>query len=146
MDNAIYKLENEALRAKARGLLERNTERPFFILALKGKVFWPRMYKDGLVIMTLIISSITHDDSIQLKKAFASLLEEGSKNIILDLSNTFYVSSIVLASLVFMQKSAKEAGGNLVICGVNDRVREVLEMANLDKVLDIVTDRQETNW
>jgi len=36
---------NEAPRAKARGLLERNTERPFFILALKGKVFWPRMYK-----------------------------------------------------------------------------------------------------
>jgi len=44
---------NEAPRAKARGLLERNTERPFFILALKGKVFWPRMYKKGVLLERL---------------------------------------------------------------------------------------------
>ncbi len=99
--------------------------------------------KDGIAIITLVVDSLARDDNIQLKKAFTTLLDQGSKNVILDLSKTFYVSSIVLASLVFMQKSAKEAGGNLVICGVSDKVKEILEMTNLDKILDIVADKQE---
>lgn len=97
----------------------------------------------GFVIMTLMLDSILWNDNEQLKKAFTALLDEGNKNIILDLSNTTYISSVILASFVFMLKRAKEAGGNLILCGINDKVKEVLAMTNLDKVFDITADRQE---
>jgi anti-anti-sigma regulatory factor len=42
-----------------------------------------------------------------------------------------------------MLKRAKEAGGNLIFCGINEKVKEVLAMTNLDKVFDIAGDRQE---
>jgi anti-anti-sigma factor len=89
------------------------------------------------VILTLILDNITMYQNEELQKAFTDLLDKGSKNIVLDLSKTDYMSSIVLASLVFMIKRAKEAGGNLVICGVREKVRKVLALTNLDKVFDI---------
>lgn len=68
MGKMIEKLEkvlntgkvNEVPRAKALGLLERNTERQFFILAPKGKVFWPRMYKKfSGVLLVILVAGIT---------------------------------------------------------------------------------------
>jgi len=99
--------------------------------------------KDGIVIITLILDNILWNDNEQLKKTFTTLLDEGSKNIILDLSKTTYISSVVLASFVFMLKRAKEAGGNVVFCGIHKKVNEVLNMTNLDKIFDIAADRQE---
>jgi len=108
-------------------------ERPVFSLETQGDVR----------IMTLQFETILVDDNEKLKKAFGALLDEGAKKIILDLSGTDYVSSLVLASFVYMQKRAKDAGGNLVLCGIRKRVQEILEVTNLDKVFDIVADRQE---
>jgi len=103
-----------------------------------------KIEKQGdIAIMTLTLDNILWDDNQQLKKEFTSLLDGGSKNIILDLSKTTYISSVVLASFVYMLKSAKESGGNLVICNINKRVEEVLSITNLDKVFDIARDKEE---
>ncbi len=98
--------------------------------------------KEGVAIMTLVFDNITMHQNEELKKAFSTLLNRGNKNIVLDLSKITYISSVVIASLVFMIKRAKEAGGDLVICGVKGKVKEVLEMTNLDKVFSIFDDRQ----
>lgn len=95
-----------------------------------------------IAIMTLTLDNITMFQNEELQKAFTGLLDSGTKNIVLDLFKTNFISSIVLASLVFMLKRAKEAGGNLVICGVKEGVRRVLNLTNLDKVFDIFDDRQ----
>jgi anti-anti-sigma regulatory factor len=41
-----------------------------------------------------------------------------------------------------MLKRAKEAGGNLVISGVQGKVEEVLKITNLDKVFEIFPDNK----
>ena len=99
--------------------------------------------KSGMAIMTLMLECVMPDDNTALKEAFTNLLDGGTNNIILDLSKAGYVSSLILASFVFMHKRAKEAGGNLVICCINDKVKEVLSVTNLDKVFDIAKDRDE---
>ena len=99
--------------------------------------------KDGVAIMSLAFDSILVDDNEKVKSTFLSLISEGSTSVILDLTKTTYISSVVLASFVFMLKKAKEAGGNLILCGINSRVQEVLSMTNLDQVFDIAKDRDE---
>lgn len=99
--------------------------------------------KGDVVIMTLTLDNVIMDDNIELQKAFTELLDEGDKNIVLDLSRTNFMSSIVLASLVFMLKRSKEAGGNIVFCGIKDAVRRVLDMTNLDKIFDIFYDKEQ---
>lgn len=93
--------------------------------------------------LTLTMDNVTMYQNEEFKKAFTALLDEGKKNIVLDLSDTSFISTIVIASFVFMLKRAKEVGGNLVICGVKDKVKEVLNITNLDKIFDIFDSRQE---
>lgn len=93
-------------------------------------------------VVTLTLDNITMYENEQMKKAFSTQLEQGSKNIVLDLSNTAFISSLVIASMVSMLKRVKEAGGNLVLCGVKDKVKEVLSITGLDQVFDITSDRK----
>ncbi len=96
-----------------------------------------------ITILTLILDNITMYQNEELQEAFTKLLDEGTKNIVLDLSKTDFISSIVIASLVFMLKRAREAGGDIVLCGVGIKVRKVLAITNLDRVFDIYQDRKE---
>ncbi len=95
-----------------------------------------------VVILTLTLNNITMHQNEELQKAFTTLLDGGSKNIVLDLVNTYFISSIVIASLVFMLKRAREAGGDIVLCNIKDAVRKVLAITNLDKVFAVFDDRQ----
>ena len=95
-----------------------------------------------ITILALTMDDITMYQTEEFKKAFTALLDEGKTNIVLDLSDTSFISTIVIASFVFMLKRAKEAGGNLVICGVKDKVKEVLNITNLDRMFDMFDDRQ----
>jgi len=96
-----------------------------------------------LVVFRLKLENITMLQNEELKKAFTGLLDGGTKNIILDLQGITFVSSIVLASLVYMLKRAKEVGGNLVLCGLTNNVKMVMATTNLDKVFDIYGGREE---
>ncbi|MCK4463528.1 MAG: STAS domain-containing protein [Candidatus Omnitrophica bacterium] len=95
-----------------------------------------------VTILALTMGNITMYQNEEFKKAFTVLLDEGKKNIVLDLSDTDFISTIVITSFVFMLKRAKEAGGNLVIYGAKDKVKEVLNITNLDKIFDMFDDRQ----
>ena len=93
--------------------------------------------KDDIAIMILLLDTFTYEDNEKLMNPFDDLLKEGISNIILDLSRTKYMSSLILASLLFMLKRAQEGGGNLILCNVKDRVKEIMAVTNLDKVFDI---------
>ena len=96
-----------------------------------------------LTVMTVTIDTVFHDENEQLMKFFDDVLNAGNKKIILDLSGTNYMSSVILASLVYMMKRAKEGGGNLIFCGIKPRVKVILAMTNLDKVFDITATRED---
>ena len=99
--------------------------------------------KNDVAVLTLMLNAVTSEDNEDIKKVFTGLLDEGIKNIILDLSKTTFISSLVIASFVYMLKKAKEAGGNLMLSNVKDKVKEVLNITNLNKVFDIYETKEE---
>ena len=98
--------------------------------------------QEGVTILTLTWENIAWRENEELKKVVSKFLDEGMKDIVLDLSNISFISSIVLASLVYTLKRAKEGNGNLVLCGLQDKVKKVLVITNLDKIFDIVADKE----
>ncbi|MBU0570875.1 MAG: STAS domain-containing protein [Candidatus Omnitrophica bacterium] len=89
----------------------------------------------GAVILTLTLDSITVHQNKELMEFFSAILDDGVQKTILDLSNTSYVSSMVLSSLMFFHKKIRASGGDFVLCGVNSRIKEILATTKLDKVL-----------
>ena len=99
--------------------------------------------KGGVTVITLTLDHILHEEHGELMKSFDQLLNEGHKKIVLDLSMTSYISSLILASFVYMQKKAIELGGKLIFCQIKNRVEEILKVTNLDKVFEIVATKEE---
>ena len=97
----------------------------------------------GVTVLLLTLGNFFHDDNEALMKVFEQVLNEGHKKIVLDLAETNYISSLILASMVYMQKRSQENGGNLIFCNIKVKVKEIMAMTNLDKVFNIVATRDE---
>jgi len=83
------------------------------------------------------------EGDVAMKETFRRLLDAGHRNFVLDLSGVRYLDSAGLGELVATLKRVREAGGELRICGVNQRVDDAFHVTQLVRVLDIYKDRTE---
>jgi len=97
----------------------------------------------GVTVVAFTWENIAWKEVEELKKVFGELLGNGKKNFVLDFSNVTYVSSVVLASLVYLLKKTKEVDGNMVICALQKKVDEVIRLTDLDKIFEIYKTKQE---
>jgi anti-sigma B factor antagonist len=67
-------------------------------------------------------------------------MENGRLQLIIDLSQTTYINSGGLRILVTAWRKTQEQQGNLVLCGLNDRLLEIFAMVGFDKVFRLFPD------
>lgn len=79
----------------------------------------------------------------QLKTELTTLSAEGAKSFILDFTEVKYVDSSGLSAILLANRLCEGAAGILVLCGINDTVKKVLSIAQLDKVLTIMPTKEE---
>ena len=66
------------------------------------------------------------------------LLEDGHRNIEVDLSQTTFVDSSGLGALVSLHKAAGRRSGTLRLVNPRPPVQQILELTRLDGILEIV--------
>lgn len=93
--------------------------------------------KNGVALVEIIKQEITMYEIDKIKKEFADILEKESKDIVLNFKNLDFISSLVLAAMVYLLKLVKDKGGNLKLCEQKDKVKQVFEVTGLDKVFEI---------
>jgi anti-anti-sigma factor len=80
----------------------------------------------------------------QLEAELTQLLDEdGRTKLIIDLSQVSYINSGGLRCLVGSWRKARQLEGNLVLCGLSNRLLEIFAMVGFDKVFQIVKDVNE---
>lgn len=77
-----------------------------------------------------------------LEQQLAALLDEGKVWLVVDLSQTEYINSGGLRTLVTGWRKAKQQEGNLVLCGLNGRLQEIFRMVGFDQLFQIYPNRQ----
>ncbi len=82
------------------------------------------------------IDSVTAPD---LESRLADYVESG-RDLVLDLSNTHYVSSAGLRVFLSTHKALQASSSSLVIANPNDIILEVLKVTGLISVMDVVVD------
>ncbi len=73
----------------------------------------------------------------ELKAELVLLHKTGVNNIVIDLSKTKYCDSSGLSAVLTANRLCKDTNGTFVLCGLQDNVRKLVEIAQLDKVLSI---------
>ena len=74
----------------------------------------------------------------QLKSEFVTLHAEGTKNIILDLSEVKYTDSSGLSALLVGNRTIQQNGGIFVLSCLSDHVMKLIKISQLDGVLNIL--------
>lgn len=73
-----------------------------------------------------------------LEKKLAEAMENGARQMVIDFENLDYISSAGLRIILKTTKDLKRAEGNIVLCAMQDYVKEVFEIAGFDSFLPIV--------
>jgi anti-sigma B factor antagonist len=70
-------------------------------------------------------------------------LNEGAKIILVDFSDVTFMDSSGLGALVLALKSIRGAGLKMFICSINEQVKMLFELTSMDRVFEILTDKEE---
>jgi len=65
-------------------------------------------------------------------------IDDGSKSMILDFKNLDYISSAGLRVILKATKALKREDGKIMLCDMQDYVKEVFEISGFDSLMPIV--------
>lgn len=78
-----------------------------------------------------------------LEESLNRLLADGVIFLLVDMEKITYINSGGLRCLVSAWRKARQQDGNLVLCGLNERLQEIFAMVGFDKVFHIYPSRTE---
>lgn len=78
-----------------------------------------------------------------LEQTLSGLLADRHYELIVDLTETSYINSGGLRTLVSAWRKASREGGSLRLCGLNPRLQEIFAMVGFDQVFEIYPDCHE---
>ena len=92
---------------------------------------------DGVAVLALDGRIVLGEETSALREKVKSLLGEGKKNILLNLSNVTLIDSSGLGALVTAYASAKSGGASLRLCNLGSRSNELLQITKLYTVFEV---------
>lgn len=95
--------------------------------------------RDGETATLVLSGRVTVNDSPgALKDAAAGLAAAGAKHVVFDLAGVRYIDSACLGEFIAAQISLGRRGARLQLARVPDRIMELLKLAGLDGIFEIV--------
>ena len=95
---------------------------------------------DDVTILDLI-TPVSGDGSHQLFiPQIEALLEEGRRKFVLNLTELSWINSSGLGLFIGARRQVDEAGGRMVLCGVNKRIQGIFDVTALSTMWTIVPD------
>ncbi len=82
---------------------------------------------------------ITSDSIDKMRQVIAQALAQKPSRLVIDLSDTAFLSSPGLAVMVQALQLAKRAGAPMFLAGANERVRGLFEISRLTEVFKMMT-------
>jgi len=92
---------------------------------------------DGVTILDLSGRITLGEGSITLRDSVRDVLDKGSKKILLNLGQISYIDSSGIGELVSAFTSVKNAGGELKLLNLTQKVHDLLQITKLYTVFDV---------
>ena len=72
-----------------------------------------------------------------------ALITGTNPRILIDFANIDFVTSAGLRAVLLLMRKAKASGGAFALCGVNDQVREILDVSGFGDIFSVHSGRAE---
>lgn len=88
----------------------------------------------GSKVVLRVAGRMDAENSNQFEQQCEACISEGFTNLVVDLCDLTYISSMGLRSVVAIAKKLRDKGGNLRVCRLTGLVRQVFEITRLNQV------------
>ena len=92
---------------------------------------------DGVNVVAFSFNEINLDQREAIKKELAGLIQAGETMYVIDLSKVGFISSLVIATIVFFAKEARKHDGEVKLCGLSDDAYSIFQLSQLDKIFEL---------
>lgn len=89
------------------------------------------------------VDKLDASNAPELKAELLLLNKNGVNKIVIDLSSTKYCDSSGLSAILTANRLCKDTNGQFVLCGLQENVYKLIQIAQLDKVLSISENQKE---
>jgi anti-sigma B factor antagonist len=93
--------------------------------------------KEKYVLVRTKIDKLDGTVSPLLKSELVVINNDGYRNVIIDLSETRYCDSSGLSAILVGNRLCKNANGSFIVCGLQDSVKKLITISQLDTILNI---------
>ncbi|MEH1894113.1 MAG: STAS domain-containing protein [Nostoc sp.] len=83
--------------------------------------------------------------SQEFRQNITDVLEGGARIVLVDFKDVTFMDSSGLGALVLAFKTLRAADTKLVLCSINEQVRILFELTNMDKVFEIFPNQDAFN-
>ena len=82
-------------------------------------------------------STLDNNNAHEMHGAIGELLSKGYKHIVVDMSQLEFLASAGVGSIIGNVETAREAGGDIILCNVSKPVQRVLDVLDLGDYLTV---------
>ncbi len=93
--------------------------------------------KEKVVVIKSKLEKLDAIHAPELKSEIVMQSKSGNKNLILDLSETRYIDSSGLSAVLVANRACRDNNGTFVLCGLQDTVKKLITISQLESVLKI---------
>ena len=94
---------------------------------------------DGFAVIRLEGAVDAHT-APQFEEAVQSVIDDGQNKIVVDCEKLSYISSAGLGVFMGFIEEAREAGGDIKICGLSDKAKQPFEILGFESLYDFCAD------
>ena len=98
-----------------------------------------KMYGD-IAVLSLKGNLMGEPDTMDVRDKVYSLLQDGVKNVVLDMGKVKWINSSGLGTLIAAMTSVKNKGGELKLANITDKVESLFMITQLIKVFKTYED------
>lgn len=81
--------------------------------------------------------------SQEFRQNITGIVEGGARIVLVDFQDVTFMDSSGLGALVLAFKTLRAADAQLVLCSINEQVRILFELTNMDRVFEIFPNQEE---
>lgn len=93
--------------------------------------------KGRLTLITANVDKLDTTCAPELKSELVYLNKTGVRNVVIDMAQARYCDSSGLSALLVGNRLCKSVNGSLVVCGLQEAVRKLVQISQLESVLSI---------
>lgn len=101
------------------------------------------VFERGSVVEIILEGNVLQENVDVVRNRFFDLIENGKVNMVLNMVESNYISSLCLAVIVDVKNRLVQEHGDLKIAKVNRLIRNLLEITNLIKKIDVFENVEE---